>query len=238
MSVEHPPRLKILKYASYREMPWRNGAGTTREIAREPRAGEAFAWRLSLAAVERECDFSLFAGHRRALVLVEGTALRLRFRGHGTCRLGAAMRSVRFEGDWQTHCALPEGPCTDLSLIVRKGSAERGSCIVRAPVVLGIRSARRLVLPRGLYGALFALEGAIAINESNRSRRRFLRARDTALLLPGSRRTLTLERLGAKPARGVFLRWRPGLLRGYVRADGAQGTARYHPTPSTSSRTS
>ncbi len=212
MSVERSPRLKILKYGSYREMPWRNGRGMTREIAREPRAGEDFAWRLSLAAIDGGCDFSLFAGHRRALVLVEGTALRLRFRGHGACSLGPAMRTVRFEGDWKTHCALPEGPCTDLSLIVRKGSAERGSCIVRAPVVLGIRSARRLVVPRELYGALFALEGSIAISESNGSRRRLLRARDTALLPPGSRRTVTLERLGANPARGVFLRWRPGWL--------------------------
>jgi environmental stress-induced protein Ves len=237
MSVEHSPRLKMLKYGGYREMPWRNGGGTTREIAREPRAGEDFAWRLSLAAIEGECDFSLFAGHRRALVLVEGTALRLSFRGHGSCRLGPAMRSVRFEGDWKSHCTLPEGPCTDLSLIVRKGSAARGSCIVRAPVVLGIRSVRRLVLPRRLYGALFALEGAIAISESNRCRRRLLRALDTALLLPGSRRTLTLERLGANPARGVFLRWRPGRSRSGVRVEGAQGTARYQATPSRSSRT-
>ena len=214
MSVEHSPRLQIMRYGRYREMPWRNGRGMTREIAREPRAGEVFAWRLSLAAVEGDCDFSLFAGHRRALVLVEGTALRLRFRGHGTCHLGPAMRTVRFEGDWNTHCALPQGPCTDLSLIVRKGLAERGSCILRAPVVLGIRSARRLVLPRGLYGALFALEGSIAISESNGARRRLLRALDTALLLPGSRRTLTLERLGTNRARLVLLRWRPGRLPG------------------------
>ena len=192
-------------------MPWRNGRGSTLEIAREPPIGEEFEWRLSLAAIEAEGDFSLFPGYRRALTLVTGEALRLRFRGHGSCLLGPLRRGVRFEGEWTTRCA-PQGGCTDLSLIVRKGSTVRPSSIVRAPMTLRFTSTRRVSVSRALHGALFVLEGAVAITEAG-SRSCRLRRWDTLLLVPGAERTLTLRSVGRHPARAIFLRWRPGRQR-------------------------
>src|SRR5690348_12283220 len=116
---------KVRKYATYRTMPWRNGRGFTLEIAREPATGVDFAWRLSLADIEQDDAFSAYPGYRRALVLVAGSRLQRRFREHGTCVLGSGKRGTRFDGDWETHCAVPEGRCTDLSLIVRRGPATR-----------------------------------------------------------------------------------------------------------------
>jgi environmental stress-induced protein Ves len=194
-------------------MLWRNGRGSTLEIAREPAIGEEYAWRLSLADIDRDCDFSAYPGYRRALVLVGGNGLRLRFRGHGNCYLDPARPGTRFDGDWKTHCAVPDGRCTDLSLIVRKGSAARPACIVRAPTVLQVRSARRLALPKGLYGALFVLDGSVAIDASLGARRRIVRPRDTLLLSPGPGRILTLRSLGRRPVKLVLLRWRPGSSR-------------------------
>lgn len=191
-------------------MPWRNGRGVTLEIAREPAIGEEFSWRLSLAQIDTDCDFSAFPGYRRALVLVTGASLRLRFAGHGSCSLGPARRGARFEGDWKTHCSVAEGCCTDLSLIVRNGSAARPACILRAPMLLRIGSSRRVVLAEDLHGALFVLEGSAAITDSGRARPRSLRIRDTLLLSPGSERSLTIRSVGPEPAQLVFLRWRPG----------------------------
>lgn len=191
-------------------MPWKNGRGVTREIAREPATGEEFAWRMSLAQIDADCDFSAFPGYRRALVLVTGTSLQLRFRGHGSCSLGPVRRGARFEGDWQTHCAVPHGCCTDLSLIVRKGSMGRPACIVRVPMLLRIGSTRRLVVAAGLHGALFPLDGSVAVTESTRARPRSLSTWDTLLLSPGPQRILSIRNLGPRPAQLVLLRWRPG----------------------------
>jgi environmental stress-induced protein Ves len=203
---------RIRKYRAYRAMPWRNGLGFTLEIAREPARGEDFAWRLSLAEIERDSEFSAYPGYRRALVLVAGNRLELRFPGRGKRFLDPTTRSTRFEGEWETRCAVPEGRCTDLSLIVRRGDGSRPTSVVRAPRMLRLVSAARVVLGRDLCGALFVLEGTVAVMDSNRARPRIVRTRDTLLLTPGRQRTLRLRSLGHSAAQGVLLRWRPGRL--------------------------
>ncbi|HJS90646.1 MAG TPA: HutD family protein [Steroidobacteraceae bacterium] len=205
--------LRVRKYEAYRHMPWRNGLGSTLEIAREPATGEDFAWRLSLADIDRDCEFSAYPGYRRALVLVAGARLQLRFRGHGDCLLDAARRGTRFEGEWKTHCAIADGRCTDLSLIVRRGPAARPASVVRAPRMLRVGPTACVVLAADLYGALFVLEGSVSIGESVRARARNLGTGDTLLLSPGRQRTLRLRSLEPSMARLVLLRWRPGRAR-------------------------
>jgi environmental stress-induced protein Ves len=199
---------RLLKYQSYRAMPWRNGLGSTLEIAREPPTGGDFAWRLSLADIERDTDFSAYPGYSRALVLVGGDSLSLRFRGHGRCLLDATQRGTRFEGDWQTRGSVPQGRCTDLSLIVRKRPGARSPTVVRAPRVLRLKSIRRVTLAKDLYGALFVLEGSVAVTESLRARTRTVHEGETLLLSPGPARTLTLRSLGPS-CELVILRWSP-----------------------------
>lgn len=188
-------------------MPWRNGRGSTLEIAREPATGEEFAWRLSLAGIEADTDFSAYPGYSRTLVLVDGLSLRLRFRGHGRCFLDAKRRSTRFEGHWQTHCAVPKGPCMDLSLIVRRARGMRPATAVRAPTVLDLKTPRRVTIPEGLYGAVFVLDGSVAIAAAASERSRTVQARHTLLLSPGPKRILTLRSIGESAAQLVILRW-------------------------------
>ena len=71
--------MKHLAAAGYRRMPWKNGQGVTREIAREPAEGEDFLWRLSIAEVAASGDFSLFPGYDRTITLIEGAGMRLVF---------------------------------------------------------------------------------------------------------------------------------------------------------------
>lgn len=197
---------QVRKVRTYRRMPWRNGRGFTLEIAREPATGENFAWRLSLADIDEAGDFSAYPGYRRALILVAGERLHLRFRGRGNRILDPARRGTRFEGDWETHCAIPRGRCTDLSLIVRKGSG----VIVRAPKVMRVRSTGRTVLAANLQGALFVIAGSVAVSESIRARPHTLRARGTLLLPPDGQRTLRFHNLEPSAAQVVLLSWRPG----------------------------
>ena len=209
-NVKKKPGCRVRKYQAYRAMPWRNGRGSTLEIAREPAMGEDFAWRLSLADIDRNSDFSAYAGYSRALVLVAGNSLHLRFQGHGNCFLDPTRRATRFEGEWKTRCTVPEGRCTDLSLIVRRGPAARPTSVVRTPRMLRLKSTGRVILGRDLYGALFVLDGSLAVTESIRARPVTVRARDTLLLTPGPQRTLRLRSLEQSAAQCVLLRWRPG----------------------------
>ena len=201
-------------------MPWRNGRGFTLEIAREPSRGEDFAWRLSLADIERDGEFSAYPGYRRALVLVAGSSLHLIFRGHGNCFLNPTRRGARFEGEWKTRCAVPEGRCTDVSLIVRRGRDAGQASLVGAPRMLRLKSTARVVLARDLYGALFVIEGSVAVTESIRARPRTLRVRDTLLLTPARQRALRIRSIGRAGAQLVLLRWRPGPPADHPRASG------------------
>jgi environmental stress-induced protein Ves len=201
---------RLRRYAGYRKMPWRNGRGFTFEIAREPAAGEEFAWRLSLADIDRDGEFSAYPGYRRAIVLIAGECLNLKFRGHGNCSLSPARRAARFEGDWETSCAIPGGRCTDLSLIVHRGSGARPGAVVRAPKMVRVESTGRVVLATKLHGALFVITGSVTVTESIHARSRIMRARDTLLLSPGRQRTLRLRSLEPSAAQLVLLSWRPG----------------------------
>jgi environmental stress-induced protein Ves len=203
------PGYQVRKYRTYRRMPWRNGRGITLEIARAPAVGEDFAWRLSLADIDSDGGFSAYPGYRRAIVLVAGQRLDLKFRGRGTCTLDPTKRGARFEGDWETHCALPKGSCTDLSLIVRRGSGARPGSVVRAPGMVRVKTTARVVLAQGLHGALFVIAGAVAVGESIRARSRIMRARDTLLLSAGRQRTLRLRSLEPSAAQLILLSWRP-----------------------------
>ena len=191
-------------------MPWRNGRGSTLEIAREPATGEDFAWRLSLADIDRDGPFSPYPGYRRAIALVAGNTLRLTFERHGNCALTPRRRATRFEGDWETCCAIPEGRCTDLSLIVRRGTHGRPTSVIRAPRTLHLKTTARVEISRDLHGALFVIDGSVAVAESIRARSRTLRSHDTLLIAPGPQRTLWLRKLGQSAVEVIFLAWRPG----------------------------
>lgn len=56
--------------------PWRNGGGWTREVWR---CGDPvnFAWRLSIARIDRDGPFSPFPHHQRQIALLDGGPLEL-----------------------------------------------------------------------------------------------------------------------------------------------------------------
>lgn len=84
------------------EVPWKNGGGTTREIAvYPPDAGmDDFLWRLSMARMDRPGAFSPFPGIDRTLAVLEG---RLHLEGDGVdVRLDADSPPFHFDGGLET----------------------------------------------------------------------------------------------------------------------------------------
>lgn len=136
-------------------MPWRNGAGTTREIVREPARGETFDWRLSLASLTSSGPFSAYPGHTRAVALVDGRGFRLKISGARERVLCSRGEHALFSGAAQTDCELLDGTCTDLSLMVREPG--RISAVTR----LRIGDEQLPAAAAGTIQALFVLHGAI-----------------------------------------------------------------------------
>lgn len=55
-------QVKVLRAEGYPRMPWKNGGGSTEEIARDAGAGlDGFGWRLSIADITESGGFSTFA---------------------------------------------------------------------------------------------------------------------------------------------------------------------------------
>lgn len=78
--------IKLLSPLAYRVLPWKNGGGSTTEIAVEPEGAtwEAFDWRVAIADIRESGPFSSFPGIDRSIMLIDaprGTAMELRIDG-------------------------------------------------------------------------------------------------------------------------------------------------------------
>jgi environmental stress-induced protein Ves len=124
MPAEAGPR-RLVRRAEHVVVPWRNGRGTTTELAVEP-PGATFdrglRWRLSAAAVTEDGPFSRFAGLTRTLVLLDGPVLELEVDGQ-VVRLDRPFALARFPGGATTGGRVPEGPVRDLNWMVADGLA-------------------------------------------------------------------------------------------------------------------
>lgn len=110
--------LEILRRASFKTVPWKNGGGVTHEAIRVPPAGDSFRWRVSVAEIGVSGLFSDFQGYQRKMVLLRGHGLSLSFADGEMRRLQQVGDLVEFDGARRAHCELLDGPCIDLNLMV------------------------------------------------------------------------------------------------------------------------
>ncbi len=124
--------VRLLTPADYVSMPWKNGAGRTTEIAAYPpgAALDGFAWRVSIADVERDGPFSRFPGIDRTIVLLEGAGMRLTG-GGGDSALRTPFEPHSFSGDDAIDCALVAGPVRDFNAMFRRNRACGAVAVVR-----------------------------------------------------------------------------------------------------------
>jgi hypothetical protein len=95
---------------------WANGAGTTTVLASGPDP-QAWRWRLSIANLERDADFSALPGVRRQFAALDAP-LTLHFpHRHEQPLLRLAV--IRFDGGEPPHARLTEGPTRAFNLMLR-----------------------------------------------------------------------------------------------------------------------
>ena len=108
--------------SSYQRTRWRNGMGWTTELALAPRAGTDgdFDWRVSVAEIDSDCDFSAFPGVDRSLMLIDGDGVELSGEDFPTQTLRVRGQIARFAGEHAPHCRVIGAPSRDFNAMTRR----------------------------------------------------------------------------------------------------------------------
>ncbi|TAM56575.1 HutD family protein [bacterium] len=110
---------RVLRRASYRAMPWKNGGGITHEITVFP-SEEAPVWRLSVATIERDGPFSDFTSYDRTIVPLEGHGVILDLSNGERAVLDRPFHPFPFAGELKVDCRLIDGPVRDFNVMTRR----------------------------------------------------------------------------------------------------------------------
>ena len=163
----------FLAHECLRAAPWKNGGGSTMEIAVfPPEAGlMAFDWRISLATITADGPFSSFPGIDRSLMLVDGDSVQLTLDGARKVVLSAAQPMLWFPGEAAVHAQV-KGATTDFNVMTRRDRCRHQLEKITAPARLVRRSGMTLLFVAG-DGAVLARGGE----------QQFALARHDALLL-------------------------------------------------------
>jgi environmental stress-induced protein Ves len=114
---------RLIPYANLEAAPWKNGGGSTTEIAVAPHGAgfDSFDWRVSLARIAQDGPFSAFHGIDRTLALVEGDGVLLDFDGERRVLLSPEDPCIAFDGGHAIHACLSGGPSIDFNVMTRQG---------------------------------------------------------------------------------------------------------------------
>ncbi len=186
--------MRHLKPGDYRSMPWKNGKGTTTEIAIHPPgsgvAGAPFTWRVSIADVPESGLFSRFPGYDRTIMMIEGEdGMWLDGAPDGPIDLTKPLVPRRFSGDWEIAGRLVGGPLRDFNLMVERTRATGLMSVVRetGPV--------SLAAPEGGQALLTVIDGEVKLSAGT-----IVAAGETLLLQSGE----TLEAVAEAAQSGTI----------------------------------
>ena len=152
-------KTELLTPSQYQKQLWKNGKGSTAEIAISPVGAifpaDPFLWRLSSAELTEACAFSQFQNYSRYLALFKGQSMGLKFGQEIQERLLKAGEVMDFSGSDSASCTLPEGPVTDLGLIIDPKK-------VRADFkIFQFRNKPRSIRTEGSDFLIFTIQGSI-----------------------------------------------------------------------------
>jgi environmental stress-induced protein Ves len=117
--------VRVIAASQHRTLPWKNGLGTTTEIAIDPPGvslADRFRWRLSIASVQSSGPFSAFPGYERTIMVIEGRGMELAVGGNSPRRLDRPFEPFLFSGDAPAACRLIDGPIRDFNLMVERSA--------------------------------------------------------------------------------------------------------------------
>jgi len=118
--------LNVISPAQFKQIPWKNGQGTTTELAiNEGGTLTDFNWRLSIASVKADGNFSDFSGYWRNLVLISGGGIALQHSlndKNKTDHLTELLQVSSFDGGSKTQGKLLSGHINDFNIMTKTES--------------------------------------------------------------------------------------------------------------------
>src|SRR5471032_1207144 len=140
----------LIHHASLRAAPWKNGGGSTTEIAVSPTGVgfDDFDWRISLATITASGPFSRFPGIDRSLMLVDGEAVSLTLDGARKVVLKAGQPMLWFPGEAAVSAEVA-GATTDFNVMTRRSRCRHQLEKITAPGRLARRSDKTLLFVAG-----------------------------------------------------------------------------------------
>lgn len=114
------PDIVPIPQSSYKRMRWKNGAGWTTEVAVEPTSEGAWAWRVSIAEIDADSDFSSFPGIDRTLLVLSGGGMTLEVDSGVSHTLLPLAEPLVFPGEAVIRSRLLAGPTRDFNVMTRR----------------------------------------------------------------------------------------------------------------------
>lgn len=112
--------MRVIHHMDCADVPWKNGAGRTRELWRQDDAQGGVGLRVSIAEISGSQGFSRFPAMERLILQLDGPAMELTVNGevHGL----STTQALRFAGEDDVSCRmLGDGLAHDLNLMVNRG---------------------------------------------------------------------------------------------------------------------
>jgi len=151
----------LLRAGDARRVPWKNGRGTTLEIASDARhLDQPWTWRLSIADVPASGPFSRFPDCERLILCIDGEGMQLVAGSAPSVRVPHSGAALRFSGDVETHGELVGGPVRDANLMVVR--ARWNAALSRIGSGESALEGADITLVHVLAGHAFAVIGTVA----------------------------------------------------------------------------
>lgn len=135
MGVRLTAMIEIVQPDAFLTKPWKNHGGITHEIFRRDHGAEML-WRLSLAEVDTDGPFSIFAGMMRILTVIRGNGLCLT--APDETLMALPHQPLRFSGDLRIDSRRLDGAVRDLNLIFDPRRLEASVRMVSATASPGL----------------------------------------------------------------------------------------------------
>lgn len=130
---------------------WKNGKGTTQEVAVYPPGGDLdnFAWRVSIAEISEDGIFSVFHGVDRKLAILDGRLI-LSIGGEPGIALSHESEPVAFPGDIPCKVEIAGPPARDLNVMTRRDrfSSRLTMVEIGGPITIAVEADKTLIVAR------------------------------------------------------------------------------------------
>ncbi|MDE8346481.1 MAG: HutD family protein [Acidocella sp.] len=167
--------MRVIKATAHRVMAWKNGGGTTTEVAISPPGAttETFDWRVSMAYIQADGAFSQFPGVDRSLSILAGDGIILAAYGDVDAELTMSALPHIFPADIPCAARLHAGPVVDLNVMTRRG-------VYRSSVTKLRTTTPTKLTPSAETTLIFCYDGPLTVVSS--TRQRHVQARDFIML--------------------------------------------------------